>query len=119
MSLGLLLGRVGVTQRVFFPVSKGGALRTGLVVGNFTVTLTRPDDGSNTTAAVTESTQKPGEYYFDVLGSFLTVVGDYGYVIEVSAIGPALVASAGAVLKVYANDVDSLPQDIIDTVVVC
>jgi len=119
MSLGLLLGRVGVTQRVFFPVSKGGALRTGLVGGDFTVTLTRPDDGASSTVSVTESTQKAGEYFFDVPGAFLTVAGDFGYTIEVDASAPKLIATNGGVLKVYANDLDSLPQDIIDTVVVC
>lgn len=101
--------RVAAGGRIGFPVSRNGVLRTGLVAGNFTVTLTNPARTASTALVVTENPQKAGDYYCDVPPSFLAAhgVGDYSLLIEVSANGPNLNAVLGGRLPVVVDDMDS------------
>lgn len=100
-------------------VRSTGALRTGAVAGDFTVTIVDPADSTSTTTSVTESTQKPGLYYFDVSSVFLTAngVGSYGITVEVDiTTSPKVTDSLGAILKVTSQDLDDLavPGDEMD-----
>ena len=63
--------------RVFFDVTVAGAPVTGLLTGNFTVSVVRPDDGAVHSSAVSESGLVGGLYYFDVPAAFWTATGMY------------------------------------------
>lgn len=91
-----------------------GALRTGLLAGDFTVTVVDPGNTGFTVAPVAESL-KPGLYFFDVLPAFLVTggVGSYGVSIEVDTFagpsGPPHVRDADSgVLHVSVDDFDSI-----------
>ena len=102
--------------RGWFPVEQNnGTLRIDLAAGDFVVTIVDPDDDAVTTVAVTQSTQKSGMYYFDVLSGFITTngIGEYGVVIEINTrTGPSgpphTVQTMNAVLKVSVQDFDSI-----------
>jgi hypothetical protein len=102
--------------RGWFPVAlSNGSLRTGLVAGDFTVTVVDSADGDNFLPTVSESTQKPGLYYFDIDTTFLTSngVGDYGILVQVDTFagpsgGPNVRASFGGNLKVSEKDFDDI-----------
>jgi len=94
--------------RVWFVVRTGaGALRTGLVAGNFAVTVVNPADSATSTPAVSESTQLAGLYTFLVPAAFLVAngVGEYGLAIRVTL---APLDAVGAVLRVSLADLDDL-----------
>jgi hypothetical protein len=92
--------------RAWFTVSKNGALRTGLVNADFTVTFVDIDDSASATYTVTESALKGGLYYFDVPSAFITTngEGEYAAVVEVNATGPKLDAVASGILQVSRDD---------------
>lgn len=83
-----------------------------LVVGKeseyFIVTTVSPDDSGSDSAVVSESTQKPGLYFFDISVSFLLFhgAGNYGVVIEVDC--PEVVDAFSSVLTISQADFDSL-----------
>jgi len=94
--------------RAWFPVSKNGLLQTGLPPSAFTITVLDVSDGASHSPAVSESTQKPGMYFFDVTQSFLASngVGSYGMLAEVNTAG--VKAVAGGVLQVTEDDLRSM-----------
>jgi len=112
--------------RAHFVASQGnGSLRTGLLAGDFTVTVVDPADGATLTPAVSESTQKSGMYFFDITSGFITTngVGDYGVVVEVDTFaGPSSAPHVrdvfGEVLRVTQEDFDTLavPGDEMDLI---
>ncbi len=101
--------------RGWLPVEQSsGALRTGLVGGDFLATIVNPGDSATTTAPVLEST-KTGLYRFDIPSAFLVThgIGEYGVVVEIDTFagpsGPPHVRTTfGAVLRVSIEDFDSL-----------
>lgn len=112
--------------RAHFAVAQGnGSLRTGLLAGDFTVTVVDPADSTTLTPSVSESTQKSGSYFFDITSGFITTngVGDYGVVVEVDTFaGPSSAPHVrdvfGEVLRVTEEDFDTLatPGDEMDLV---
>lgn len=103
--------------RVWFTVStSAGVLRTGLLSGNFVVSIVDPDDSASASYSVSESAQKAGLYFFDVPAAFLITngVGDYVAVIEVSALSPKLNAVASTMIAVSSQDIDSLASSVWD-----
>lgn len=102
--------------RGWFTVDLMGEVRTGLLAGDFLVTVVNPSDGASTNPSVTESSQKPGLYRFDVPSLFLTThgPGSYAVVIQVDTITgpsppPEVLAVLDGVLHVNEEDFDSLP----------
>ena len=59
----------------FVAIQTTGLLRTGLVAGDFTVTVVEPGDTASTTPSVSESSTKAGLYTFLIPSSFLTTNG--------------------------------------------
>jgi hypothetical protein len=96
--------------RVWFTVLNANrTLRTGLVGGNFTVTIIRADDAATNSPTVVPSTQLAGVYYFDVPSAFLTTSGDnYFAVIQVTL---APVDAVSAPLFVSASLWDQLETE--------
>jgi hypothetical protein len=105
-------GVVGNTYRVWVTVEDKGNLKTGLVPGDFTATIVPFNDSASTTASVAESTQKPGLYFFDIPGAFLTThgAGNYAVVIEANATGPKFDAAAGRPLQVTRADIEKIAE---------
>jgi len=102
---------VGVNFRSWFNVDNGaGSPKAGLLSGDFSVTVVALDDSASTTAAVTESTQVSGLYYFDVPGAFLTThgAGQYGVNIVASTSSPVFAATSGSLISVSQKDIDLL-----------
>jgi len=107
--------------RAWFGVKQDdGELRTGLINGDFTITVRSPNDSDGYTAIVTESA-KTGFYHFDVASSFVTTngVGEYGVLIEVDTKAgpggaPNVVDVMSEVLKVNQEDFDSLAAAVWD-----
>lgn len=102
-----------------------GVLRTGLLAGDFVVTIVNPSDSSGSTVSVSESSTKPGLYIFDIPSAFITTngVGEYAVVIEINTkTGPSgaphVVLSLNNVLKVSQEDFDSLTASVWDEAVV-
>lgn len=112
-------GRSANGFRGWFAVEVEGVLRTGLVPGDFVLTVINDSDTANTVVAVAQSTQKPGVYFFDVPSSFLVThgAGQYNVVLVTNtALGGA---SQPPVLDVYTEmlgvtlaDLDSLATPI-------
>jgi len=107
----------------FHVKQNNGSLRTGLVNGDFTVTVRAPQDDDGYTAIVTEST-KTGLYYFEITDTFILAngVGEYGVVIEVDTFAgpsssPNVRDSISTVLKVTTEDFDSLVGSVWDQLV--
>lgn len=95
--------------RVWFTVSQSGSIRSG-IAADVTATVVDPDDSASTTPAVSESLQKPGLYYFDIANTFFDTngLGDYALVVEANANAPKLNAVASGILRVVAEDIDSV-----------
>lgn len=103
-------------------VQSTGELRTGLVAGDFTITVVSPNDTASTNASVSESAQKLGLYYFDIPNSFITAngVGEYGVVAEVDTFAgpsgtPEVRNTTSRVLRVSVDDFDSIATSITNT----
>ena len=100
------------TFRGWFHVQTSlGTLRTGALGDDFVVTIVTADDLGSHISHVTESTQKPGLYYFNIPTSFLVVsgVGSYGISVETNIDEyPSVFDCKSHVLNVTQNDVDSL-----------
>lgn len=115
--MNFLIAKRADGVRVSFSVSiSAGVLRTGLVSGNFTATVVSPADDASALYPVSESTQKPGLYFFDVPAAFFITngVGDYSTVIEVAASTPKLNAVASTMISVSEQDLNSLAAAVWD-----
>ena len=111
MSTMLIGGVVGTDYRVLFSLDSGlGELRTGLLASVFTVTIYNTLDTAKVIVSVSESVQAPGDYCFDIPGSFLTThgAGNYKVQLVVSAALPQLNAVWGPLLRVSYTDIDLL-----------
>lgn len=106
--------------RVWFQaVRSTGQLRAGLVSGDFTAMVIDPDDSASVTIPVSESVQRPGNYFFDVPSAFLLLngLGDYNVSIEIDSINgpsgtPNVRAAMADALRVFREDFDSLSGSI-------
>lgn len=90
-----------------------GVLRTGAVSTDFTATIIDPSDSTSSVATVSESTTKPGVYFFDVSSTFLTTngTGFYGVVVEVDTAGaPKVRATFSEMLKVDTKGFVDIPS---------
>lgn len=99
-------GTVGSAYVVTFAVRNGdGTPRTGLVAGNFTVTVRNPGDTASDTPSVSEV--GGGQYRFSISGAFTTThgSGEYGWTIELTLAPNDLI---GGTVAFFANDPDSL-----------
>jgi len=105
---GAHVSRTDETRRVYFRIERNGQLATGIAPADITATIVNPADGASSTPAVTESTQKPGLYYFDLLAAFLTAVSEYGVVIEVSSLGPNVRTTFDFPVNVTQEDIDTV-----------
>lgn len=92
-----------------------GALRTGLVAGDFTVTAVNPADSATNTPGVSETVQKAGLYQFTIPSSFFTThgVGLYRFVVEVDTFAgpsgaPNVRDAFSGVVRAQQEDVDTL-----------
>lgn len=97
--------------RGWFALSLDGVLRPGADAGDFTVTIITQDDDAQSNPTVSESTQKPGVYFFNVPSAFLVAngSGEYVCVVETAVPAPDEVISVFArVLSVSQEDIDSL-----------
>lgn len=99
----------------FFAIQSDGILRTGLVDGDFTVTVVDSSDSFNLAPVVVESTQKPGMYYFDIPSTFFSDhgVGEYVVGVQIDCVdgpsGPPFVRTAFTqVLRVYSKDFENI-----------
>ena len=104
----------------FFAVRGNGLLRSGLVAGDFVATVVDSTDAASAIYVVSESTQKPAMYYFDIPSSFLLTngVGEYAVGIQIDTrAGPSgsphVRTAFTDVLKVTTEDFDSLAQSLI------
>jgi len=104
----------------FRVVDDTGALRTGLVAGDFTVTIVDPADAANNSPSVSESAQKTGIYYFDILSAFFVANGNGEYTVSVEVdtfAGPSGFPNVrdafSTSLQVYDEDFDSIVDDVI------
>jgi len=97
-----------------------GVLRPGLIEADTTITIISPNDSTNVTATINESSQKPGLYFFDVASSFFTTngTGVYSVVVEVDTSvisgsgSPEIKAVLSSPTRVSNEDVDSLQASI-------
>lgn len=97
--------------RVWFAVkTAAGALRTGIPAAQFTATAVNPADSAGLVMAVVESATKPGVYRCLITTTFLTTHGngEYGVVIELAALAPALKDVYSGVLTVTTQDFDTI-----------
>jgi hypothetical protein len=101
------------------PEDGQGRLKTGMVAGDFTVTVIEPADAASLAPAMGESVTKPGVYNCLVTSAFLIAngVGDYGVAIEIDTFAgpsgaPHIRTVIGGMLKVYDNDFDSISATI-------
>lgn len=92
-----------------------GALRTGLVAGDFTVTVVNPADSVTNVPTVSELTQKAGLYQFTVPSSFFTThgVGLYRFAVEVDTFAgpsgaPNVRDAFSGVVRAQQEDIDTL-----------
>lgn len=110
-----IFARQTVGGRAWFSVQTNkGALRTGMGAGSFTVTIVEPGDGANTTAAVSESSQLSGLYYFDVPSAFLVTngVGEYAATVVINETSnPKIATTTTFGVKITEQDIDSLGID--------
>jgi len=104
----------------FVATDDTGALRPLLNETDVTITIISPDDLVNTSAAINESSQKLGLYFFDVSSSFFVTngLGIYGVVIEVdtTSVGgsgiPIIKSAIFRPVRVSSGDFDSLQTDV-------
>src|SRR3990167_4515457 len=101
--------------RGWIAIEVAGVLRPGLTTADFTVTIITSDDDASTSAVVSESTQLPGVYFFDVSSAFLLAngVGQYNVIISTdttlgSESQPPVLDVYTEMLNVAAHDFDSL-----------
>jgi hypothetical protein len=108
-------GVVGSNYRIWLAVDDGKGLpKTGLIPGNFTISVIALDDSAKVVASAVVSTQVAGVYYFDVSGVFLTThgVGNYGVHVVIAAVAPKFDAVLGRQLTVNLNDIDMIRRSI-------
>lgn len=111
------------TVRVWFQaVASTGRLRTGLDSGSFTATVIDADDSTSVTPSVSESVQRPGNYYFDIPSPFFVAngTGDYNVSIEIDSIAaggtaPHVRSAMSDVLQVSQEDFDTVSGSIWST----
>lgn len=103
----------------FAAVTDNGELRSGLVAGDFVATVINPGDTANTIAAISESTQKPGVYKFDIPSAFFTAhgAGEYAVLVQIDTVAgpsdpPNVIDIVTAILTVSQQDFDSLATQI-------
>ena len=102
------LAQVGVAYRYYFNVHRGGAPRTGLVLGDFDISVRNPQNtASDVPAALTEVGN--GRYFWDVLAAFSTthLAGQYQANIEITT---APFALGGAPIEFFAESIDTLAR---------
>lgn len=115
--------RQNKSVRVWFQaVRNTGQLRTGLTNGDFTITVINSADSAVINPTVTESVQRPGNYYCDITSSFFLTngPGDYNISIEIDSINgpsgnPNIRTAMSDVLQVTREDFDSLSGSIWNT----
>jgi hypothetical protein len=107
--------RTSETSRSWFSVVVNDLLQSGLLAGAFTVTLINPDDDASTLLAVSESSIKPGVYYFDFPSAFLTThgVGKYIAVVEIENEEPLIQLTALTTAFVTQEDIDTVAGEIL------
>ena len=99
-------GKVNEAYPVKFTVRNGdGSPRTGLVAGNFTVTVTDPDDSATANPAVSEIGN--GQYVFTIAAAFTLTngAGNYGFNIELTLVP---LDTGGGTIKFTLNGLDDL-----------
>lgn len=103
----------------FQAIKSTGQLRRGLTANDFTVTVINSSDTLSFVPSVSESIQRPGNYYFDVPSMFLVSggVGDYNVSIEIDSLAggssaPHVRSAMSRVLRVSQEDFDSLSGSI-------
>jgi len=111
-----LTARIADGIRVWFTVQTvQGALYTGLGADDFVVTVIAAGDDASTMSAVSESSEKPGAYYYDIPSAFLATngAGDYMSVIELDASGPPTLSDVKSnMINVSQADIDSLNAEL-------
>lgn len=120
MNGGARISRTDETRRVFFRIERNGRLAAGIDSADITVTVVNPADSASASPVAAETVEKPGVYYFDLPSAFLTVVGEYGAVIEVDSTGPNVRTTFAFPVNVTIRDMDSAVANMIavETVVV-
>lgn len=121
--MSMFLTRLDKTLRVWFAAaSSAGAYRSGLTQASFTINIVNPADSAQVTAVVSESTQRPGVYYFDVPSSFLLThgVGDYVVGIKIdsqsgSSGAPQVKTVQSDIIHVTRDDFDSISGSVWNT----
>jgi hypothetical protein len=101
-------GVVGTAYVVTFAVRNGnGTPRTGLVAGDFTVTVRNPGDTASNAPAVSEV--GGGQYRFSIPGAFTTThgAGEYGWTVELTTAPTDLI---GGLTEFYVAGLDDLAQ---------
>lgn len=101
----------------FALVDNKGALITGAVAGDFTVTVVDQADSASNNPAVSESTQKSGLYTFLVPASFLNTngLGVYAVLVEVAKSStPKIDDAFQEALRVTVRDFDNVLSVAID-----
>jgi hypothetical protein len=107
-----MAGKVNEAFRFFFSVALGdGSPATGIVSGDFTVTVRNPQDTA-TMAAPTVTEVANGQYYFDILAAFTNThgAGQYGVTIAVDSTTPKAKDVGGVTIPYFARDVDDVAQ---------
>jgi len=99
----------------FSVIQASGSLRTGLVAGDFTVTVVNPGDSATSTPAVSQKTSKAGLYEFTIPSAFFTThgVGVYSFVVEIDTFAgpsgaPNVRTAFSGVVRAQQEDVDML-----------
>ena len=98
----------------FAVIQNSGILRTGLVAGDFTVTVVDPADTTTSSPAVAQAANKAGAYTFLVPSAFLVANGNGNYlvVVEIDTSGasgaPHVVTAFSTVLLVSEDDIRDL-----------
>lgn len=90
-----------------------GTLRTGLVAGDFTVTVVDPADSTTNAPAVSEKMQKAGMYDFTIPAGFFTTPGVYSFVVEIDTFAgpsgaPNVRDAVSGVVRATQEDIDTL-----------
>ena len=99
----------------FSVIQSNGTLRTGLVAGDFTVTVVNPGDSATSTPTVSQKTSKAGLYEFTIPSGFFGThgVGVYSFVVEIDTIAgpsapPNVRTAFSGVVDAKQEDVDTL-----------
>jgi hypothetical protein len=100
-------------------ITNAGVLRTGLQANSFQITVIDSNDSVNIVPSVTESSQRPGNYYFDIPSTFFIAngPGDYNVSIEINtqlgnAGSPHIKMCSSDILQISQFDFDTLSGSI-------